>query len=510
MEVKIMASLFYKKRIEENIADAWKGRESDNCLWWQGNWWTWCQLNDLAVNCETKLKEKGFSKGERIAILLPNSPMFFALSLAVWRLGGTVAPLNGRLDPVRLMSTIKMLDVSAVFVLDGKLADPMKAENKMGVPIAMTPVDSPILRDFKMRRGIPEDGDTAVIFSTSGTSGLPKAVPCTHSNILGNMDDVPYAAPGIVSTDSVFLNVLPNFHALGCNTSGYLPLLFGARQAVMPSFIPVANTIEAIKAANVNIIIAVPTLMSFILADLAKNNERIEGVKFIVCGGDKLNPQLDERCQKYFGVGILEGYGLTECSPIVAFNPSMQGRKLGTVGPKFGHLDAEIHDRNGKCIGLHEEGILWLKGPAVVSRYFRDEANTKERFHDGWFDTGDVVRIDDDGYITIVDRATDIIIVGGFNVYPQEVEAVLCSHPAVRAAVAVGEPNSVTGELVKAFIILRDGVSVTPKEIIDYCRARLAHYKVPRQVAFVKEYPLSPTGKVLRRELRKIKIENKY
>ena len=505
-----MSNLFHKKRIEENIADVWKGREDNWCLWWHGNWWTWRQLNNLAIDCEQKIAAKGFGKGERIAILLPNSPMFFALSLAAWRLGGTVAPLNGRLNPINLMSTINMLDVDAVFVFDGKINNPEVIEKTIGVPVVMTPVDTPILKDFQMRRGTPEDCETAVIFSTSGTSGLPKAVPCTHSNILGNMKDVPYAAPGIVSTDSVFLNVLPNFHALGCNTSGYLPLLFGSRQAVMPSFIPVANTIEAIKTAKVNIIIAVPTLMSFILADLAKNDEKIEGVRFIVCGGDRLNTQLDERCRKYFGVGILEGYGLTECSPIVAFNPSMQGRKLGTVGPRFGHLEAEIHDRDGKKIGLHDEGILWLKGPAVVNRYFRDEINTKERFHGGWFDTGDVVRIDNDGYITIVDRATDIIIVGGFNVYPQEVETVLCSHHAVSNAVAVGEPNNVTGELVKAFIILKDGASATPKEIIDYCRTKLAHYKVPRQIAFVKEYPLSSTGKVLRRELRKIKIDNKY
>ena len=157
--------------------------------------------------------------------------------------------------------------------------------------------------------------------------------------------------------------------------------------------------------------------------------------------------------------------------------------------------------------GLHDEGVLWVKGPSVVPGYFRDEVNTKDRFHDGWFNTGDVVRIDEDGYIKIVDRATDIIIVSGFNVYPQEVEAVLCAHPAVHAAVAVGEKNNVAGEVVKAFIILNEGAQVTPKELMDYCKGRLAHYKVPRKIGFVTEYPLSPTGKILRRELRKMKIE---
>ena len=194
--------------------------------------------------------------------------------------------------------------------------------------------------------------------------------------------------------------------------------------------------------------------------------------------------------------------------PVVAVNPSEEKKKLGTVGPAFRNYEIEIRDREGNKIGLHEEGVLYLKGPAVVHGYFRDEENTRERFTpDGWFNTGDVVRIDEDGYIKIVDRATDIIIVSGFNVYPQEVEAVLCKHPAVHAAVAVGEKNKVAGELVKAFIILNEGAQATPKELMEYCKDHLAHYKVPRKIGFVKEYPISQTGKILRRELRKMKIE---
>lgn len=153
--------------------------------------------------------------------------------------------------------------------------------------------------------------------------------------------------------------------------------------------------------------------------------------------------------------------------------------------------------------------MLWVKGPSVVPGYFRDEINTRERFCDGWFNTGDVVRIDENGFVKIIDRATDIIIVSGFNVYPQEVEAVLCQHPAVHSAVAVGEKNNVAGELVKAFIILNDGAEATEKELMNYCKERLAHYKVPRKIGFVTEYPISPSGKILRRELRKMKIEHK-
>ena len=166
-----------------------------------------------------------------------------------------------------------------------------------------------------------------------------------------------------------------------------------------------------------------------------------------------------------------------------------------------------ITDREGNPLGIHEEGVLWVKGPSVVKGYFRDPMNTAERFDGDWFNTGDVVRIDEDGFLKIVDRATDIIIVSGFNVYPQEVESVLCEHPSVQAAIAVGEKNNVAGELVKAFIILKEGETAEAKELMSYCKERLAHYKVPRKIGFVAEFPLSPTGKVLRRELRKVKIE---
>lgn len=167
----------------------------------------------------------------------------------------------------------------------------------------------------------------------------------------------------------------------------------------------------------------------------------------------------------------------------------------------------QIRDREGRILDMHEEGVLWVKGPSVVSGYFRDEANTRDRFVDGWFNTGDVVRVDKDGYVQIVDRATDIIIVSGFNVYPQEVENALCKHPAVQSAVAVGEKNSLAGEIVKAFVILKEGKTVTEKELIDFCKKNLAHYKVPRKIGFLKEFPISAAGKILRRELRKIEID---
>lgn len=500
-----MVMKFPFDRIEEVIASAWKGREEKSCLWWQGSWWSWGQLAALADDCTEKLRQSGFGEGERLGLLLPDSPLLHALSLAAWRLGGAVAPLNARTGAVNLLDTIKMLDLSAVVLTEEGCKKALERGFREDIPLVPATPDLP-LSEWKSRKGRPETAETAVIFSTSGTSGQPKAVVCHHSNILGNIAPIKEHVPGLLDEDAVFLNVLPNFHTFGFNVAGILPLASGVKQAVIPSFVPVDNTIKAIQEAGVNRIIAVPTIMTFLLGALAKNNIRLTGITHVITGGDRLNVQMEPRSLEYLGCGILEGYGLTECSPVVAVNSTQESKKLGTVGRAYPDYELEVRDREGRRLELHQEGVLYLKGPSVVPGYFRDEKNTAERFSDGWFNTGDVVRIDSDGYIQIVDRATDIIIVSGFNVYPQEVEAVLCAHPAVHSAVAVGEKNNVAGELVKAFIILNEGAQVTSKELMDYCRERLSHYKVPRKIGFVTEYPLSATGKVLRRELRKMKI----
>jgi long-chain acyl-CoA synthetase len=326
-------------------------------------------------------------------------------------------------------------------------------------------------------------------------------------NILSNIDPVKKHVPGLLDSDSIILNVLPNFHAFGFSMAGMLALMSGVRQTVLPGFVPVERTIASIRESGANCIIGVPTIMVFLLGALAKMGERLEGIKFVISGGDRLNVQINARCKEYMGTGILEGYGLTECSPVVAVGHSADECRLGTVGHFFDTYEVQIRDTEGNVLGMDQEGVLWVKGPSVVSGYFRDEENTKERFLDGWFNTGDVVRIDRDGYVTIVDRATDIIIVSGFNVYPQEVENLLCQHHAVQAAAAVGEKNNLAGEIVKAFVILKEGKEASEKELIDYCKKNLAHYKVPRRIGFLKEFPISAAGKILRRELRKMDTE---
>ena len=228
------------------------------------------------------------------------------------------------------------------------------------------------------------------------------------------------------------------------------------------------------------------------------------GIKVIITGGDKLNVHIDRKIEETFGVGVLEGYGLTECSPVVAVNPSYSEKKLGTVGTFVPGYEWQLRTADGDLCEHGKEGILWVRGGSVAKSYFRTPDMSSERFLDGWFNTGDIVKVDGEGYLTILDRATDIIIVGGFNVYPQEVEGVLNRHPEIRAAIVVGMPHAVNGELVKAFIMRDKGSSLSQRDVIGYCKRELAHFKVPRKVEFLDSFPLSPTGKILRRKLREL------
>ena len=252
----------------------------------------------------------------------------------------------------------------------------------------------------------------------------------------------------------------------------------------------------------------VPAIMSFLLMSVEKGKlppEVLSRIRIICTGGDKLNPNLHKMALKFLGRDIMEGYGLTETSPVICVNHDCETQITGSIGPVLPEYEYKIRTRDGKDTA-DKEGVLWVKGPSVTPGYLHAPEITAERFDaEGWFNTGDYVKAEThngEEYIYILDRVTDIIIVGGFNVYPQEVEKVLAEHPAVHAAVVVGVPHEVNGEIPKAYVQLNDGASATDRDIIRFAKEHLAHFKVPRSVEFVDEFPLSGTGKILRRVLR--------
>lgn len=482
-----------------------------NCCWFNHHWLSRHEFNELADTLTQKLKSSGFTHGQRIAVLMPNSPVTLALMLATWRLGGVFCPLNEKTGEISLLRTLDLLRPFTVVMsgsVNAKLEDALRTSGWECVRLG-----NEALSDDTRITGRPApvddyDKTLAVIFSTSGTTGDPKAVPLTHANILDNIIACLEHVPDLRPDDSL-LNVLPNFHAFGFTICSVLPFVLGATQVLMTSFMPPSSVIKTIEETKPTVLLLVPTMLGFAASMLERMNKKLTGLKLVIAGGDRYNIKMDERVTQTFGVPVIEGYGITECSPVLAVNPRPDVRKLGTVGPALPRFDLQLRSETGELLSIPGEGVLWVRGPSVTSGYYHADEINHERFIDGWFNSGDYVHIDEDGYIRILDRVTDIIIVGGFNVYPQEVEAVLSGHDAVNTAVVVGMPNDISGEVPKAYIVLNEGYEVSEGELIRYCKERLSHYKVPRSIEFVKSLPLSATGKILRRVLREQEREKK-
>ncbi|MDR2137635.1 MAG: AMP-binding protein [Synergistaceae bacterium] len=517
------------ERLESVIGGYFDASPESKCFWWEGKWYDQAFLKRLAESSAETLRKASFSEGQRLAVLMPNSPMIAALSLAVWRLGGTICPLNPKSGLPSLIATVSLLEPFAVVLSDEARKEMGSLVEEQGWPHVFCPLAGP-LPEFRGQKAasFDEEREIAVIFSTSGTTGAPKAVPISHANLLNNCRESIRTLEDLREGD-VLLNVLPSFHAFGYMSGTVLPMILKGSQAIVSSFLPPSNTLKAMEEARANVILLVPMMLNFLLGLIEKGAPRPEDIKLLILGGDRYNTHMEERVEKLLGIGVLEGYGLTECSPVVSFNRSYARRKLGTVGEFLGGYRWQLRDEGDKSLlkgdksllkgdtslpkgdkspDSPEEGVLWVKGPSVTKGYFRVTENDKERFDDGWFNTGDYVRVED-GYIRILDRVTDIIIVSGFNVYPQEVEGVLSQHPAVQQAVVIGIPNTSSGEVPKACIVKRPGAEVTESEIFHYCKERLAHYKVPRKVEFLEKLPVSGLGKVLRRVLRERERVNK-
>lgn len=489
------------RRIESVILPNLESAPEKKCYWWDGNWYTCSDLMKLVASCEETLRSSGFGRGQRLVVMLRNEPLIPALSLAVWKLGGIFCPLNEKAGLESLTGTLELIRPFAV------VSEHEIPELSRLWPFVMCDLDSKTLPEFRGKAQPEEPNDYAIIFATSGTTGLPKAVPLTHENLLSNCEATHAMIPSISGSDTL-LTVLPNFHSFGYTVTIILPLTIGGSLAIAPSFLPPAATIRALTEAKVDVMFVVPAIMSFLLMSVEKGKvppEVLSRIRVICTGGDKLNPNLHKMALKLLGRDIMEGYGLTETSPVICVNHDCETQETGSIGPVLPGYEYKIRTREGQDTD-DKEGVLWVRGPSVTPGYLHAPEISAERFDaEGWFNTGDYVKAEmhkGEEYIYILDRVTDIIIVGGFNVYPQEVEKILAEHPAVHAAVVVGVPHEINGEIPKAYVQLNDGAEATDREIIKYAKEHLAHFKVPRSVEFVEEFPLSGTGKILRRVLR--------
>jgi len=435
------------------------------------------QLEQRARAAAAQLRELGIGAGDRVALKLPNGPAFAAAWFGTLQLGAIVVPLNVLLarpevDQRMRISGARLLVEDAGF-FDSEL-EPM-----------------PDVADCR-------SSDPAVILFTSGTSGRAKGAVLTHGGI-GFAAQAAAHALGL-TPDDVVLGAAPFSHVLGQSTGLVGTLSAGASIAVVERFDAEA-TLRFMSDTSTTILLGVPT-MCIALCEAARAGAALPPVRIAHIGGAPVPLEVARDFEKTFGGEVVEGYGLTELSGIATTYVPGQSRKAGSVGMPLEGTELRIVGSDGKALPANEPGEIAFRGPSVIPGYWDDEGSTAEALsHDGWLSTGDIGYVDEDGYLFLVDRKNDVIIRGGYNVYPREVEEVLYAHPDVLEAAVVGIPHRTLGEEVAALVVSRPGVVPEPDAIRAYARDRVAAYKYPRRVLVVESLPKGPTGKILKREI---------
>jgi long-chain acyl-CoA synthetase len=449
------------------------------------------------------LKEKGVEQGDRVGIMLPNVPYFAAIYYGVLRLGATVVPMNPLLKGREVKFYLEDPEAKVLFAwhdfaeaaekgaeeagAECILVEPGKFEDIVG---AAEPWDE--LADV-------DGDDTAVILYTSGTTGKPKGAELTHDNMAKNAE----ASKALfdLGSDAVLLGALPLFHSFGQTCGLNASVLSGGMLTLIPRFDP-KHALEIIQRDKVNVFEGVPTMFTAMLNLDGKEDYDVSSLEVCASGGSAMPVEIMKGFEEAFGCHVLEGYGLSETSPVASFNHPDKERKPGSIGTPIDGVEMKVIDDDGNEVDQGEVGEIAIKGHNVMKGYWKREEETKEAIDDdGWFKTGDMAKIDEDGYFFIVDRKKELIIRGGYNVYPREIEEVLYEHEAVKEAAVVAVPHDELGEEVGAAVVLKDGKELGEDELRDYVKENVAAYKYPRVVWFVDELPKGPTGKILKREI---------
>ena len=476
----------------------------------------------------------GVRKGDRVALILPNFPGYPIAHFAVAKLGGILVPTNplyverelehqlndsGAETVVildRLFGTLKKVlpntDVRRVIVLSIRdflprllgLLYGLKNKSPVGDDAA---AGIHLYRTLVKKRWPRHPGthvstdDTAMLLYTGGTTGLSKGAELTHRNVIVNVQQTRNWLWSMADKREVLLCVLPFFHSYGMTTGMHLSVIAQSAMLLLPRF-ELADVAKAIKRHRPTIFCAVPSMYNALNRYPGLTPSDVSSIKLCVSGGAALPAEVQKRFEERTGGRLVEGYGLTETSPVVIVNPLMGQRKNGTIGIPIADTDARIVDLDtGEPAGPGEVGELALKGPQVMKGYWNRPDETAGALRGGWFHTGDMAEMDEDGYFRIVDRKKDVIISAGMNVYPREVEEVLHQHPKIVEAAVVGKPSKVREEIVKAFVVVEKGEELTKAEIVDFCRDKLSKFKIPKQVEIVDTLPKSALGKVLKRVL---------
>ncbi|KZO01191.1 fatty acid--CoA ligase family protein [Pseudobacillus badius] len=484
---------------------------------------TYEELNKAVHKFASGLKALGIQKGDHIALIVGNSPEFIIGLYGALRAGATVIPVNPLYSPGEMSYILQNGDAKAVIMLDvlvplaDKIAEALPfvehyiiCETKDERTKEASPELFSICRKMKtfssvLDKGLPSfqppdvsEEDTAVILYTSGTTGKPKGAMLTHKNLYSNARDIGSYLQ--FSDKDRIITALPMFHVFCLSVCLNAPLISGATMIIFPKFSPRAVFAQA-RQHKATVFAGVPTMYNFLYQSDEGHPEDFASLRLCISGGSSMPVALLENFEEKFRVKISEGYGLSEASPVAAFNPLDRPRKAGSIGCSIMNVENKVVNEQGEELPPGEVGELIVRGPNVMKGYYKQPEYTAAALKNGWLYTGDLARKDEEGYFYIVDRKKDLIIVGGYNVYPREVEEVLYSHPYVIEAAVFGVPDPDYGEAVLAFVVPKDE-KLTKEELLDYCHSRLADYKLPAQVEFLEELPKNTTGKILRRALK--------
>jgi long-chain acyl-CoA synthetase len=449
------------------------------------------------------LAARGVGPGDRVGVMLPNVPYFPMALYGILRLGAVAVPMNPLLKEREIGFHLSDSGARLLFAWHGfaeaaergaaaagadcVLVEPGKIEPLI---VAADPLDEVAER---------ADDDTAVIVYTSGTTGTPKGAELTHHNLL----DAARVAVELVDAgpESIELGALPLFHVFGLSSSLNAMMRCGGCLTLMPRFDP-AKALAIVERDRVGILLGVPTMYTAMLHAPERESSDTSTLELCVSGGAAMPVEVLRAFESAFGCKILEGYGLSETCGMASFNPPHRERKPGSIGLPVEGVEMKAVDEDDAEVAQGDVGEIVMRSPHVMKGYFGRDDATAEVMRGGWFHTGDMAYVDEDGYFFIVDRKKDLIIRGGFNVYPREIEEVLYEHEAVLEAAIIGVAHESLGEEVAAVVALRDGARCSPEELRAYVKERVAAYKYPRHVWLVDELPKGPTGKILKREIQ--------
>jgi long-chain acyl-CoA synthetase len=448
------------------------------------------------------MQARGVESGDRVGLMLPNVPHFPFLFYGALRLGAVVVPMNPLLKEREVAFHLSDSGAKLLFAWHQFGAAAQAGAELAGARCALVE-SGPFEQEVGAAEpvaGVAEraDEDTALILYTSGTTGTPKGAELTH----GNLRAAAQISVDLVDSgpDTVTFGGLPLFHVFGLTSGLNSCVRVGGELTLLPRFDP-ARALEIVQRDQVNTFLGVPTMYAALLHHPEREAFDASSLELCVSGGAAMPVEVLRGFEAAFGCKVLEGYGLSESCAIATFNRPDRERKPGSIGLPVMDTELKLVDDEGNDVPEGEVGEILMRGPTVMKGYWNRPDATRETLVDGWLKTGDMARRDDDGYYFIVDRKKELVIRGGFNVYPREIEEVLYEHEAVREAAVIGVRHESLGEEVAAVVVLRDGAEAAPEELRDFVKARVAAYKYPRRVWLVDELPKGPTGKILKREI---------